>query len=324
VSKRHVLGFDVGGTNVRCALLNEDGEILARARAPMPKAPTIGNTTDTMAGLAAQCEKESGINRQAIACAGIGSPGPLNSRSGWIVHTPNLPWKNEPFAPIVEERLKIKTFLEGDANAAGWGEYWRGAGRNVSSLVMFTLGTGVGGCLILDGRLVRGPDDSGGHLGHTPATPYGAVCGCGAHGCLETIASATAVARRLRDAAARGVGLCGGLPPEKIAVLTARDASAAAEKGCPTAREILAEAGRALGRAAAFLANALNPDVCVVGGGLVSAADKILEPMRIEFLRAALPDAGRRLRIVPAALGDDAGVSGAAGLALARLHEEKK
>lgn len=320
MSGKYVLGFDVGGTNVRGALTDAEGNIAARAKAPMPEPPTPENTAAQMAKLAAKCFQEAGLEQGAVCCAGIGSPGPLNTKTGCIIHTPNLPWTDAPLAPLLEERLGVPTYLEGDANAAGWGEYWKGAGRDVRSLILFTLGTGVGGCVILDGRLLRGPDDTGGHLGHI-VVPEGGRCGCGAFGCLESVASATATAQRARDAAERGLGLLAEIPPEKI---TARDVSAAAEKGCPTAREILAEAGRALGRVAAGMANVLNPELCVVGGGMTGAGEFILEPLRLELRRCALPAPGRRLRTVPAELGDDAGVIGAAGLALDRFQEKRR
>jgi glucokinase len=277
-----------------------------------------------MADLAAVCREQLGRGRQGrVLCAGIGSPGPLNSRTGIIGATPNLGWENVPLARLLARALKLPVFLENDAVAACWGEYWKGAGRGVSSMFIFTLGTGVGGGIILDGKVWRGPDDTAGHLGHMVVDPDGPVQVLdGNPGSVEACCSATACVKEARAAAQRHPeSLLARIPPEQ---LTAAQVNACAEQGDPQAREILRRIGVHLGIACASLANGFNFELGVIGGGLSQAGGKILTPLREEVKRRALPAPGKRLRIAPAQLGDDMGLVGAAGLALCRLEEKRR
>jgi glucokinase len=211
----------------------------------------------------------------------------------------------------------VPAFLEGDANAACWGEHWVGAGRGVSDMVMITLGTGVGGALIVGGRLIRGIDDTGGHIGHVPVEPEGAPCGCGRRGCLEAYASATNTVRRFREAAADGAETA--LRPHPG--LTAKEIFEAAVAGDALARRTIELTGTYVGVVLGGLANVLNPELCCVAGGMIGAGDMLFGPMRRAMREHCFPAPGQRLRIVPAELGEPAGIIGAAGCALRRVQD---
>lgn len=316
---RCVLSFDLGGTNVRCAVVDETGRILARARTTTGEWPKPEQTVAKMAEIAAECLAQLGRRRKQVVCAAIGSPGPLNSRTGIILETPNLGWANVPLAKMLAKALKLPTFLENDAVSACWGEYWKGAGRGAQTMFILTLGTGVGGALILNGAVWRGPDDTAGHLGHMVVDPDGPTQNRDNPGSVEALCSATACVRDARQAARENpASLLARVPPDK---LDAKYVSECAEQGDAAAREVFRRIGYHLGVACASLANALNPEVGIIAGGMAQAGEKILEPLRRECARRALQAPGKRLKIVLAQLGDDAGTIGAAGLALERLKE---
>jgi glucokinase len=313
--KKLLIGIDLGGTNTRVGLVSPEGELLAEKRAPTDVPAGPARAAARMVELARELLEERGLSAgDAIAC-GIGSPGPLDTSTGCLVKTPNLVgWDGAPIAPPVAEALGVPAFLEGDANAACWGEHWVGAGRGVENMVMITLGTGVGGAVILGGQLVRGVDDTGGHIGHFPVEPLGAECSCGNRGCLEAYASATSTVRRFREALERGER--SSLKPSEE--LTARRIFEAARGGDTLSRRIIELTGWYVGVVLGGLANVLNPELACVSGGMMSAGDMIFEPMRRAMREHSFPAPGKRLRIVPAELGEDAGMVGAAGCALSR------
>ncbi len=310
-----LVGIDLGGTNLKVGLVGTDGRLLAEKRAPTEVSNGARAAADNMIRLARELLAERGLSAGDVIAAGIGSPGPLNTRTGRIVKTPNLVgWDGAPLAPWVSEGLGVPAFLEGDANAACWGEHWVGAGRGVDSMVMITLGTGVGGAVILAGELVRGVDDTGGHIGHVTVEPGGHQCGCGVKGCLEAYASAPATVRRFRDAVARGES--SALAPSDD--LTAHDIHKAALAGDRLARRTIELTGWYLGVILGGLANVLNPELCCVSGGMINAGEMLFGPMRESVCEHAFPLPGKRLKIVPAQLGEPAGIIGAAGCALTR------
>jgi glucokinase len=318
------IGIDLGGTNLRAGVVDEAGAVRGRARSASGVAdgPTVIVERMLLAVHEAfgRIEEPGGSSGSAllrrIRGVGLGAPGPLSARSGMILETPNFPgWKDVPLAAMLSRRLGWPVRLENDAHAAAWGEFWAGAGRGARDLIALTLGTGVGGAVILDGRLVRGLDETAGHLGHLklfpPDQPGVRRCPCGASGCLEAYCSAPALVARACEALAAGRAsrLAGGAP------LTAQAVSEAARAGDALALELLFQTGTWLGAAVAGLANALNPELCVVAGGLSGAGELLLRPLREAVARNALPQPAARLRVVPALLGEDAGVVGAAGLA---------
>ncbi|MHC4917892.1 MAG: ROK family protein [Planctomycetota bacterium] len=314
--KSVLVGIDLGGTNIKVGLVSQQGELLCEGRAPTDVAAGPKQAAERMVGMAGELLAGRGLSAADIIACGIGSPGPLNTRTGCIVKTPNLGgWDGAPLAADVAEGLGCRAFLEGDANAACWGEHWVGAGRGVDDMVMLTLGTGVGGAVIVGGELVRGTDDTGGHIGHVVVEPGGAECGCGNRGCLEAYASATSTARRFREAVGRGEE--SSLEPRED--LTARDVYEAAAAGDELARKILGLTGWYLGIVLGGLANVLNPRLACVSGGMINAGEMLFGPMRESCREHSFPAPGERLRIVPAELGESAGMVGAAGCALGRL-----
>ena len=315
-----ILSYDLGGTNVRCGVLNDSGEIIARTKGPTGAFPNPKELGDRFAQIADDCCKQIGKTRKDICAVGIGSPGPLNSRTGIISETPNLGWKNVPLAQIVRDALQLPTFLENDANSAMWGEFWKGAGIDKQTMFILTLGTGVGGSLVLDGKIWRGPDDTAGHLGHMTIQSEGLP-----HwspdldnpGSVEVLCSATACIRDAKEAAKKHPeSLLAKIPPDQM---TAAYANECADQGDEQAIEVFRRIGYYLGITCATLANAFNPEIGIIGGGMSQAGEKIFGPLRKELKRRALIVPGERLEITTAKLGDDAGLVGAAGLALERL-----
>jgi glucokinase len=311
---RIAIGVDIGGTNVRAAIVERDGALGERVKfateAEQGPEAVISRLADHLRTLIEKAPAK-------VAAVGVGCPGPLSSETGVVYEAPNLPgWRDIPLGERLSEKIGLPVALNNDANAAAWGEFKSGAGRGGRTVVLYTLGTGVGGGLVIDGRLWTGPDDTAGELGHVAIIPDGPRCGCGARGCLEVFASATAVARRAREA------LQGGRPSAlsrlKIDEITAHDVDHAADAGDALSIEILEKTGWYLGLAAAGIVNALDPDVIIYGGGMVNAKRWLFPPIEREIRERCFDLAAKRVRVVAAALGDDAGIIGAADLAMRR------
>jgi glucokinase len=236
-----------------------------------------------------------------------------------VTAPPNLPgWKNVPLKRLIEEALSITAFLENDANAAALGEHRFGAGRGVQNMIYVTASTGIGGGLILNGQLYSGATGAAGEIGHMTVLPWGPYCGCGNRGCLEALASGTAIARDGRELVRRGVPtliaeLAAGNPERVTAKLVAE----AADRGDIEAQEILTEAMTYLGMGMANLVNLFNPELIVIGGGLTNMGEGLFGPVRRAIERRAFPAAARAAQVVPAELGDDVGVLGAVAVAMA-------
>ena len=245
-------------------------------------------------------------------------PGSVHAKTGRVVNAPNVPAIVDfPLNHALTESLGRPILIENDANAAAVGERWKGAGRNYQTIVCFTLGTGVGSGVILDGQLLRGIDGTAGEIGHTSVDPFGGVkCKCGNLGCLEVYASATAIARIARE-------LLPDYPQSTLqaidaAALSAKDIACAASKHDPCALAVFEDMAIHLGVGIANVVNALNPEAVVIGGG-VSAAFELFAPRaREEMMKRAFPVPAQRCQIVKAECGDDAGLLGAARLALSR------
>jgi glucokinase len=250
---------------------------------------------------------------------GVGAPGPLDGKRGLIIEAPNLGWRNYPLADVLGKQTGIKTYLENDANSAGWGEFWAGAGRGCSNMVMMTLGTGVGGAIIIDGKLVRGPDGTAGEFGHVVIIDGGRPAATGNRGALEAYASATATVLRFKEALKLGWN---SSLSEKADSVTCEDIFNAAHEGDGLASHIVTETGRYLGVMAANLANIFNPERCVISGGMIKAGDILFNSIKEECNRRAFPVPAARMEILPATLGADAGLIGAAGVALVRSEED--
>lgn len=288
------LGVDIGGTNTRLAVVDGAGRIRRRVSFPTP--PSI-EPRDLAGQLVRAVESLGG--RSVLACAGVGVPSPLDARRRIMRYAVNMPrFRSVPFAGMLERALRIPVAMENDANAAAYGEYVKGASGGRGSLVAFTLGTGVGGGIVVNGTLLTGDSGFGGELGHTKVELTGLRCGCGRQGCLEAYAGArsmTAMARRA------------GYP-----VSGAAEIFALARRGNRACLAIVRRMARALGAAVASIAAAINPSRVVLTGGMSRAGRSLLEQVRREARSRMFPGLFQETRIVLGVLGDDAGLIGAA------------
>jgi len=310
------IGIDLGGTNIHAGIVNKNHEVLCRRFVPTlveeGRDPVIERLFTVIQELKGQYPPES------IQGIGIGAAGIIDIERGVIVTSPNFPgWQDVPLRDIISRRFNIPTILDNDANAAVFGEHWAGAGQGCSSMIGLTLGTGVGGGIILDGRLWHGHQGMAGEIGHMTIVPDGLQCPCGNRGCLEAYVSATGIVRRtiarLGDRSAQGLFAAAGI--EKPGELTAAHVHRAALGGDDMARDILRETGVYLGIAIGNLINILDTELFIIGGGASNAWDSFYPSMAEEARRRSLPGPAGMVRIVRAHLGDDAGLIGACGLA---------
>ncbi len=309
------IGIDIGGTKIAGGLVSADGEVLTTARRDSP-ATDVKAIADATADLVAELRDAAGAD--AVGSVGIAAAGFVDRSRSVLVFAPNLAWRDVPMRQQMEDRLGLPVVIENDANAAAWGEFRFGAGEDVEDLLLLTVGTGVGGGIVQDGRLVRGGSGFGAEVGHLRVVPRGRQCGCGNLGCLEQYASGSALvagARSLVSAGHEG-------SEELLAEVHGLDAidgplvTRAARNDNPAALAAFAELGRWLGEGAASLAAVLDPTVVVIGGGVVEAGDLLLEPTR-RALAANLTAGSHRppIEIRAAQLGNRAGVIGVADLA---------
>jgi len=314
------VGIDLGGTKISTALVDVTGRIVSQdyreTRAAEGPAAVIERMVEAAVRVMA------GVGSTQVRAVGVGAPGPIDIRTGLVVAPPNLSgWTNVPLGQQIADALKIATFLENDANAAALGEFRFGAGRGTRHMVYVTVSTGIGGGFILDGKLYSGATGGAAEVGHMTILPRGPRCGCGRRGCLEALASGTAIAREGRELVVWGIPtriaeLAGGDPARVSAKLVAQ----AAAEGDTEAQEIIDEAMMYLGLGMANLVNLLNPEVLVIGGGLTNMGEALFSPVRCIVRQRAFRTAADAVRIVRAELGDDAGVLGAAAVAMAAVE----
>ena len=308
---RQAIGLDVGGTKIAVARVGADGSILAKERTPSP-------ATEPVRILDAMVELARGVITDEVEAVGIGAAGLVESATGTLTFAPNLAWRGVRLVEHIGGALGLPAIADNDATAAAWGEYRFGAGRGYRDLLLVTVGTGIGGGIVNDGRIFRGAHGFAAEIGHIIVEPGGPVCGCGNRGCWEQVASGQAIERAGREAAERyphsGIArLAEGVPARVNGSVVTR----AAQDGDETATAILAKVGRRLGEGIAGLVNVLDPSVVVVGGGAVAAGELLLDPARRAFATSVeAPDFRPPVPLVPAGLGNDAGVVGAATLAL--------
>lgn len=320
---RWVVGLDIGGTNVVVGLVRTDGGRPASIRTR--GTPTLGGQLEVVGGLATLIREviEEGLEAVGdpggeVLGLGIGSPGPLDLERGLVLDAFNLGWKDFALRDALQEELGLPAILDNDANCATWGEYWQGAGRGARSLVGITLGTGIGGGVILDGHLVHGASASAGEIGHMSIDFHGRRCKCGNYGCLEAYASGPNIAARAREGLEVGAeSLLTTLVDGDLDRLTAATVYEAILQGDAYAGEVMLETAKILGVGLANIVNVLNPHVIVIVGGVTKAGHYLFNPLRAEVRRRAFKTADRACRIVPGELPQTAGVIGAAGRFLA-------
>lgn len=317
MADRLLLGIDLGGTNCRGALLSADGRIVSSRRLATRSEDGLETLLDRLAGLVRELLETASALGGHPDVLGIGTPG-IIAADGSVVTSPNLPPLNGiPLAERLRERLGLPVAVVNDANAIAWGEARFGAGRGFDSFLAVTLGTGVGGGLVLNRRLWAGVDGAAGEVGHLMVEPEGRPCGCGSRGCLEQYASATGIVKTVRELLAAGqVSLLSGLPEKE---LDSRRVGEAARRGDAVARAALETAGRRLGQVFAGVANLLNLDGVVVSGGASESLDLMRPALEQELLSRAFAVPAHRLQIRRGEAGEDAGILGAALLAMERL-----
>jgi glucokinase len=313
-----VVGMDLGGTKILAAVVDPEGHILGEAKSATKAEGGPDSVLRRMARTARKAAQQAGIDWSAIGGVGVGAPGPIEPESGMVYNPPNLPgWDEVALGPRLSEALGVPVCLENDVNLGTLGEYALGAGQGTSDMVGIFVGTGVGGGLILGGKLRSGFRNAAGELGHMIVMADGPVCGCGNRGCLESVASRTAIERDIRLGMAAGrKSMIPKLVREK-GRLTSGVLARALHKGDPLTVEVMGRAQWYLGLLTASIVNLIDPEMIVFGGGVVEALGKrFLAPIRVTARQHYIQQAGaERVRIVAAKLGDHAGVLGAAVLA---------
>jgi glucokinase len=313
---RFVLGIDIGGTNLVVGSVAEDGSaMVASASEPTHSEAGATDVVDRLVGLAERAIATT--RREApgaeILGVGVGAPGPLDTKRGIVLLTPNLGWVNMPLRQLIHDRLALPAALDNDANCAVLGEWWVGAARGARHAIGITIGTGIGGGLIIDGQLYHGASDVAGEIGHTTIDTEGRRCKCGNYGCLEAYASGPNIALRAVEELEAGAesrlrALVGG----DLQKITAQTVYQAAADGDELALEVVNDTAKFLGVGIGNLLNVFNPEVVVVCGGVTLAGDHLFEPLRREVARRAFKPAVTACRIVPGELAGTAGVYGAA------------
>ncbi len=315
--QRYIIGVDLGGTNIVAGAMPEDGsrEIALRSeptRADQGADAVVDRIARMIDTVIAETIAATGAKRDDFAGVGIGSPGPLDRERGIVIVTPNLGWRNFPLRDEVSKRVGLPATLDNDANCATLGEWWCGAAKGARHVIGMTIGTGIGGGLILDGRLFHGASDVAGEIGHTTIDSTGRRCKCGNYGCLEAYASGPAIADRAREALDGGEpSILPRLVDNDLSRITAQLVYDAAKKDDDVARQVVRETANFLGAGVANLLNIFNPDVVVIAGGVTQAGEPLFEPLRAEVRRRAFRPAVEACRILPGTLTGSAGVVGA-------------
>lgn len=308
------LGVDLGGTAIKVGLCDEQGNLLQTYEGPTGTEHGADVVLENIAEYARKIVADSAYTWDQVAGIGAGIAGFMDIPEGFIKLSPNLGWRNVPVKKILEEKLGKPVKIDNDANVAALGEAWAGAGKGIANLVCYTLGTGVGGGIIINSRIYQGSNGMAGELGHMIIVPdlEAVDCGCGKKGCLETVSSATGIIRMGKEAVERGEHTSLAL----IENITAKDVFDAAKTGDETALRIINRAALYIGKSMATVSVVINPQRFVVGGGVSKAGDILFDAIRKYYRESAQETAQEGVDIVPAILGNDAGVVGAAGLNL--------
>jgi glucokinase len=326
-----VVGVDLGGTQLRVAVL-QGAALLSRVGLLTGEGATPERLIPRICDAIREALKEAGVPLEKVAGIGVGAPGPLNNQTGVIYSPPNLPgWENVPIRDILKEQFPVPIFIENDAHCAALGEYMFGAGQGSEDMVYMTVSTGIGGGVITKGRLLEGAGSTAGELGHMTIDMHGPRCNCGNTGCLEAIASGTAIARRANEAIAAGQGaellafarsldedaarqLHLAAAPESIERVNARTVGEAARAGVGLAREILAAAAEGLGVGLVNVIHIFNPRKIILGGGVMQMSDLVLPPALAIVEQRAMKAPRSIVSIEMAQLGANVGLVGAGTL----------
>jgi glucokinase len=317
MQERHelpILAIDLGGTKIMAALISHQGQVMAKEYHLTLAGEGPQSVINRILSAIGHLLRVGNIDLSQLHSISIAAAGAIDFNRGLVTSSPNLPgWHNVPLGDMVNRKYKVKTFLINDASAGALGEHHFGAGRGVNSLVYLTVGTGIGGGIIINGKLYLGQSGSAGEIGHMTIDVNGPTCSCGNIGCWEMLASGTAIAREAIKRISQGEGsslsqIAGG----KIENITAEKVGVAARGGDGLALEVISKAATYLGVGMVNLVNIFNPEMIIVGGGVAQMGDLLLEPARRVVTERAFQLSAQAVRIVLAQLGDNAGVLGAA------------
>lgn len=314
MSENIYIGVDLGGTAIKVGICSEEGKLLQTYEGPTEADKGAEILIDNIERYVRHIVEQSEFDWEQVKGVGAGVAGFTNVREGIIILAPNVGLRDFHIRKILEERLGKPVMIDNDANVAALGEAWGGAGAGIENCVCYTLGTGVGGGIIINGKIYQGFSGLAGELGHISVVPdlEAIQCGCGKMGCLETVSSATGIIRMGKDAVARGERTSLSLV-EKI---TAKDVFDAAKAGDEVSIRIVNRAAYYIGKSLAAVALVLNPELFIIGGGVSKAGDILFNEIRSVFTELTPEPTQAGLKIVPAVLGNDAGIVGAAGLFL--------
>jgi len=311
MSKKFIIAIDLGGTNLKCALLDNNLSIKARASF---STKTFNNRLKLVSGIVDAINSfifNQGLTKSAISGVGIGLPGPVDTFKGIVHFLPNIPgWLEVGLKRILEKKTKLVVFIDNDANLMSLAEYKCGAARGFSNCLGLTLGTGVGGGLIIGGKLYRGRDNAAGEIGHIPLNEFGPLCGCGAHACLEAYIGNAKLIKEARKLFGPRITL------EKVSDL--------AKHNNNKAKQFWKRVGNYLGQALAGSVNLLNLDAIIIGGGVAGAGEVLLTSVRQTILKRSMSVQAKRVRVFKAKLGLNAGIIGAGYLVKEKLEENGK
>jgi glucokinase len=315
-----VLGIDLGGTKILAGVVDAENRILGRAKEATPAREGGAALQDALIEAGRNALAAAGLEPSAIAALGIGSPGPLDVEAGVIRSSPNLNVVEFPLKETLQQAFGVPVAVQNDVRVGGYGEFKLGAGRGYRDLVAAFIGTGIGGCLIRDGEIVSGITGNAGEIGHLIVKANGPKCGCGRRGCLEAVASRTAITRRIHKAIRKGASTpLRDVVRNKNSRLKSKELSNAYRSGDPVAVHEVERAARFIGLALGGLINVLGPEIVIIGGGVTEALGApFVELVRNAARGQAMADPDRRVQVEQAELGDDAGVLGASLIARER------
>ncbi len=315
---RYIVGVDLGGTSINVGVVPfEGGTVLGMRSLPTEAQRGAKFVVDRMVGMIREAIRdarhEAEIPEGGIVGVGLGSPGPLDRETGTVLETPNLRWRNFPLRDLIANAVGLEAVLDNDANCAALGEWWMGAARRADTVIAVTVGTGVGGGIVLNGSVYHGASDVAGEIGHMTIDSTGRKCNCGNYGCLEAYASGPAIAARAVEGLEAGASsILPAMVDRDLGRITAETVYEAVVAGDTYATEVMRETARFLGTGVANLINVFNPEVVVVSGGVTRAGDHLFDPLRAEVRKRAFRHASEHCRILPSELGGMAGVIGAA------------
>jgi len=321
-----ILGIDLGGTKILTSVISPRGEMLSRDHSVTPAAKGPDGVIQAILESADRALERADIPIDRLSAIGVGAPGLADTEAGILYTSPNLPgWKDVPLRDIIQEKLKKKAFLINDGNAAALGEYYFGAAKGTSHFIYVTISTGIGGGIVVDGKILNGSKGMAGEVGHMTIADEGPPCHCGNRGCWEALASGTALAKAAQKRIEAGADTTIlSLAEGKIDKVTAQTVQTAAEKGDPIANELILKTAYYFGVGLANLVNIFNPEMIVIGGGLSNMGDRLLQPAYRVAGERSFNRAYRMVRFVRAALGRNSGVLGAAAFALEEMKRTTK